>query len=154
MSAEPDRSYTDRNTAERERLRELVRRLSDADLARKVNETWSIAAVLGHLAFWDARQLFLLDKLERGIAFTGSEVEPETPDWINDSTKVLIDALEPRASAELALQLAEETDAKIAALSPEQAAHTWPADPESLVNPLRASHRAEHLDEIEAFLRR
>lgn len=154
MNAAPDRSYIERNTAERERLRALVGRLSDDDLRRKVNKSWTIAAVLGHLAFWDARQLFLVDKVERGIPFNEGEVEPEPPDWINDSTKVVIDALTPRAAADLALRTAEEIDARIAALTPEQAAHTWPADPKSLINPLRASHRAEHLDEIEAFLNR
>jgi hypothetical protein len=29
----------------------------------------------------------------------------------------------------------------------------WPTDPDSVINPLRASHRGEHLDEIEAALR-
>lgn len=150
----PDRSYIEANTRERERMRALVSRLRDEELGRKVNENWTIAAVLGHVAFWDARQLYLVDKLERGLAFEPSEVEPDDPDWINDSTRPLIDALAPRAAADLALRTAEEIDAKIAALSPELAARTWPADPTSLVNPLRAAHRAEHLDEIEAAVRR
>jgi hypothetical protein len=154
VSADPDRSYIERNTRERERLRALVGRLSDQELLRKVNESWTIAAVLGHLALWDARQLFLVDKLERGVPFDPAEVEPDPPDWINDSTKPLIEAIAPRAAADLALRIAEEIDARIASLSPEQAARTWPADQKSLVNPLRASHRGEHLDEIEAALRR
>jgi len=154
VSAEPDRSYIERNTRERERLSALVKRLSDDDLRRKVNESWTIAAVLGHVAFWDARQLYLVDKLERGLPFTEAEVEPHPPDWINDSTRPLIDALAPRAAADLALRVAEEIDGKIASLSPQQAAHTWPADPKSLINPLRAAHRGEHLDEIEAALAR
>lgn len=95
-----------------------------------------------------------MDKLERGVPFEPSEVEPDSPDWINDSTRPLIDALAPRAAADLALRIAEEIDAKIAALPPELAARTWPTDPKSLVNPLRAAHRAEHLDEIEAALGR
>jgi uncharacterized damage-inducible protein DinB len=154
VTADPDRSYIERNTRERERLRALVKRLSDDELRRKVNESWTIAAVLGHVAFWDARQLYLVDKLERGLAFTPSEVEPDSADWINDSTRPLIHALAPRAAADLALRIAEEIDAKIAALPPELAAHTWPTDPKSLINPLRAGHRAEHLDEIEAVLKR
>ncbi|MGH2376919.1 MAG: maleylpyruvate isomerase N-terminal domain-containing protein [Candidatus Limnocylindria bacterium] len=149
-----ERSYNEHNTRERERLRALVERLSDDDLRRKVNESWTVAAVLGHVAFWDARQLYLVDKLERGLAFTPAEIEPHPPDWINDSTRPLIDALDPRAAADLALRIAEQIDAKIAALPPDLAAHTWPTDPESLVNPLRAAHRGEHLDEIEAALAR
>lgn len=153
-SPAPDGSYVERNHRERERLRALVGRLGDDDLTRTVDGSWTIAAVLGHVAFWDARQLYLVRKLERGAAFEPGEAEPEPPDWINDSTRRLIEALTPRAAADLALRLAEEIDAKIAALPPELSARTWPADPKSLVNPLRAAHRGEHLDEIEAALRR
>lgn len=154
MSAAPDRSYIELNTRERERMRALLGRLRDDDLTRNANESWTIAAVLGHVAFWDARQLYLVDKLERGVPFTDSEVEPESADWVNDSTRPLIHALAPRAAADLALRIADEIDGKLAALSPEQAARTWPTDPTSLVNPLRAAHRGEHLDEIEAALAR
>ena len=57
----------------------------------------------------------------------------------------------PREAARLALRLAEETDARVASLPP---AKLWPLDPSSLINPLRAAHRGEHLDEIEAALGR
>lgn len=95
-----------------------------------------------------------MDKLQRSVPFTESEVEPHPPHWINDSTKPLIDALAPRAAADLALRIAEEIDAKVAGLPPELAVRTWPADQTSLVNPLRAAHRGEHLDEIEVAVRR
>jgi hypothetical protein len=39
----------------------------------------------------------------------------------------------------------------MAALDP---VRLWPTDPNSPINPMRASHRGEHLDEIEAALRR
>lgn len=149
----PERSYIDRNTRERDRLRALVERLSDDELRRKVNEHWTVAGVLGHVAFWDARALFLADKLVRGVPFTPSEVEPEDVAWINDSTRPLIHAIAPREAARLALRIAEETDRRIASLPPELAARTWPEDPTSLLNPLRAAHRGEHLDEVEAALR-
>jgi hypothetical protein len=147
MSA--DRSYVERNMRERERLRALVERLSEDELRRPVNEQWTVAAVLGHIAFWDARSLWLADKLERGEAFSPSDVEPEDVSWINDSTRPLIHAIAPREAARLALRLAEETDRRVASIAPER---TWPNDPKSLLNPLRAEHRAEHLDEIEAAL--
>ena len=149
-----DRSYIEHNTRERERLRALVDRVSDEDLRRQVNAEWTVAGVLGHVAFWDARMLYLIDKLERGLPFMAAEVEPEPPDWINDSTRPLIYAIAPREAARLALRVAEEIDQRIASLPPELAAKTWPADPNSLLNPLRAAHRGEHLDEIEAALRR
>jgi hypothetical protein len=144
-----DRSYVEQNNRERERLRALVERLSDDELSSPVNEHWTVAGVLGHIAFWDARVLFLADKLMRGVPFTPSDVEPENVDWINDSTRPLIHAIAPRDAARLALRLAEETDGRVATLEP---ATMWPLDPNSLLNPMRAAHRAEHLDEIEAAL--
>jgi sulfite reductase beta subunit-like hemoprotein len=144
-----DRSYVDENNRERARLRAMVERLGDDELRAPVNEHWTVAAVLGHIAFWDARTLFLADKLERGLPFTPSDVEPENVDWVNDSTRPLIHAIAPRDAARLALRLAEETDGRVASLEP---ATMWPIDPKSLLNPLRAAHRAEHLDQIEAAL--
>ena len=149
MSAE--RSYVDQNTRERERMRALVARLSDEELHGPVNEHWTVAGVLGHIAFWDARALVLADKLERGLPVSPSDAEPEDVDWINDATRPLIHAIPPRQAALLALHLAEETDRRIASLPPNR---MWPDDASSPLNPLRASHRAEHLDEIERSLAR
>jgi hypothetical protein len=148
MSA--DASYVERNRRELERLRELVQRLSDEELSLPVNEHWTVAGVLGHIAFWDARALVLAGKLERGIPFSPSDAEPEDVDWINDATRPLIHAIPQRELAELAVRLAEETDSRVASL----AAAVAQMAPESPLNPLRAAHRAEHLDEIEAALTR
>jgi hypothetical protein len=146
-----DQATVEKNTGERERLRELVTHLSDDDLRRQVNEYWTVAGVLGHLAFWDSRALVLAGKRERGEPFLPSDDEPEDVDWLNDATLPLIHAIKPRDAAQLALRLAEEVDRRVANLSPEG---LWPDDPKSPLNPLRASHRAEHLDDIEAALAR
>jgi hypothetical protein len=149
-----DESYIEQNNRERARLKSLIEGLSDDELQSPVNESWTVAGVMGHVAFWDARALYLANKLEAGVPFTADDDEPEDVDWINDSTRPLIHAIEPREAARLALRIAEETDDRIASLAPEHAARTWPADPKSPLNPLRASHRGEHLDEIEAALGR
>ena len=141
--------YVEPNDRERERLRALVERLSDEELGRAVNPHWTVAGVLGHIAFWDARQLYLGGKLQRGEPFSPDDDEPEDVDWINDSTRPLIEAIPPRDAAELTLRLATETDALVASLPPER---MWPLDEASPVNPLRAGHRGEHLDDIEAAL--
>ena len=107
----PDRSHIQKNDLERQRLRVLVTGLSDDELRAKVNEFWTVAAIFGHVAFWDARAEFLMRKIQRGEAFTPSDAEPDDPSWINDSTRGLIHAIPPRALAELALQQAEDTDA-------------------------------------------
>ncbi len=147
-----DRSFVDDNARELERLRSLVSRLTDEELNASVNEHWTVAGVLGHIAFWDGRALFLAGRLVEGTAFTASDDEPEDVDWINDASRPLIHAVPPREMADLAVRVAEETDAAVAGLSPELAARTYPADPASPLNVVRASHRAEHLDEIEAVL--
>jgi hypothetical protein len=144
-----DRSYVEQNSRERERLRALVARLGDDELRSPVNEHWTVAGVLGHIAFWDARALALADKLERGVPFSPSDAEPEDVDWINDAARPLIHAIAPREAAQLALRLAEETDRRVASLAPDR---MFTNDPNSPLNPLRATHRAEHLDDIEAAL--
>ncbi len=148
MSVAP--SYVERNDRERERLRALVERLSDEELRRLVNEHWTVAGVMGHIAFWDGRALALSDKVERGVPFLPSDDEPEDVAWINDGMRPLLHAIAPREAARLALRIAEETDRRVASISP---ARMWPEDPKSPLNPLRATHRAEHLAEIEAALR-
>jgi hypothetical protein len=148
-----DRSFIEENDRERARMRTLVERLSDDDLSRPVNPDWTVAAVLGHIAFWDGRALALADKLERGVAFSPGDTEPEDVDWINDATRPLLHAIPAREAAKVALRIAEETDRRVASLSPALAARTWPTDPQSPLNPLRAAHRSEHLEEIEVALR-
>jgi len=145
-----DRSYVDENTRERERLRALVERLDEEELRIPVNPHWTVAGVFGHIAFWDARVLALADKLERGIPFGPSDTEPEDVDWINDASRELIHAVPPRDVARLALRIAEETDALVATLPVDR---LWPADPDSPLYAVRASHRGEHLDEVEEALR-
>lgn len=145
-----DRSYVDQNDGERERLRALVGRLGEDELRSSVNEDWTVAGVLGHIAFWDARALVLADKLERGVPFSPSDAEPEDVNWINDAMRPLIHAIAPREAAQLALRLAEETDRRVASLAPDR---MYPNDANSPLNSLRADHRAEHLDQIEAALR-
>ena len=147
MSA--DRPFVERNAHELDRMRRLIARMSDEDLRRPIGEHWTVAGILGHIAFWDGRALALADKLERGIPFSPSDTEPEDVDWINDAARPLILAIEPRRLAELALRTAEDTDGRVASLPP---GRMWPDDPESPINPLRATHRGEHLDQIEAVL--
>ncbi len=145
-----DRSYIDDNTRERERLRGLVERLDEATLRAPVNQNWTVAGVLGHIAFWDARILALAKKLEAGAPFSPSDAEPEDVDWINDASRPLIHAIPALEAARLALAIAEETDALVAILPVDR---MWPQDSDSPIFARRASHRGEHLDDIEAALR-
>jgi hypothetical protein len=145
-----DQAYLAENDAERERLRALVARLSDAELQRPMPAGWTVAAVLAHAGFWDARALALMDKWAGGVAPAEADQEPEDIDWANDATKLLFLALPPREAANLALRLAEETDARVAALGDEVLAQNEAAG--TPLNVSRAEHRREHLDEIERAL--
>ena len=149
MAAE-DRSFVDENTRERERLRSLVEGLDEDTLRFPVNEFWTVAGVLGHIAFWDGRALALSEKVERGEQFGPDDNEPEDVDWINDASRPLIHAVPPLELARLALEIADQTDAKVATLPLDR---MWPTDPNSPLNSIRASHRGEHLDDVEAALR-
>ena len=143
-----DRPYIQVNDRERERLGEFINRLDDDSLAAPANEYWTVAGVLGHMAYWDSRVLVLADKIDRGEPWVPGDAEPEG-DWLNDSTRPIIHAIAPRAAAELALRIAEETDARVAELPLNRMA---PLDPESPIYPARGDHRGEHLDELERAL--
>jgi hypothetical protein len=146
-----DRTYVTRNDAERSRLRSLVARLSDADLARPMPAGWTVAGVLAHLAFWDQRILVLLEQWEQSPP-TPPRIENEADtDWINDASKPLLLALAPRQAADLAVTIAEAVDGKVAALPDDLVARNAAAG--SPLNLLRAEHRAEHLREIEQVFR-
>jgi len=149
-----ERQFVEDNARELERMRSIVERLGDDELSGSVNESWTVAGVLGHIAFWDGRALALADKLVRGAPFTPSDDEPEDVDWINDASRPLIHAIAPRTAADMALRISEETDRRLADLPPELAAQAWPLAEDSPLNLSRADHRGEHLDEIEAALDR
>src|SRR5262245_32708400 len=146
-----DRSYIETNLQARERLRDLIEGLDEDSLTKQVNDYWSVAGVLAHMAWWDARVVVLAEKIDRGEPWVDSDEEPEG-DWLNDTTRLVIEGLAPRApraAAELALRMAERADARVAGLPPDRMA---PRDPASPIQPVRAEHRIEHLDEIAAAL--
>ena len=148
MSA--DRTYIARNDAERARLRALVARLSDADLARPMPGGWTVAAVLAHLAFWDQRIMVLLERWEQSPSAVPRLINEADVDWVNDAAKPHFLAMPPRRAAELAVAIAEAVDAKVAALPDDLLARNEAAGKPLLMT--RAEHRREHLGEIEHVL--
>jgi len=145
-----DRSHDAETDTERERLRALVARLSDKELSLPMPAGWTVAGVLAHIGFWDARAIYWLDKWARGVAPT--PYEPENTEAVNESAKPLCLALPPRDAANLALRLANEADGKVKALSASMLAKIR-ATGGPPFNLSRAIHRKEHLDEIERALR-
>src|ERR687885_697340 len=101
-----DPAPVEQNTPERGRPRAPVTRLTDDDLRRPVTDRWTVADMLGHLAFWDARALSLAEKLEAGVPFSAADHEPEDVDPINAAVHALLHPPPPRQGAELTLRLA------------------------------------------------
>jgi hypothetical protein len=145
-----DRPFVAENDAERERLRALVARLSDDDLQRPMPAGRTVATVLAHIGFWDARAIAVMEKWARGVAPSTADNEPEDVDWLNDATKPFFLALAPRDAARLTLQLAEDADRKIAEMSDDLLVQVVAAGTPFDLS--RANHRREHLDDIEQVL--
>jgi uncharacterized damage-inducible protein DinB len=147
-----DRAYIKDNDAQRERLRNCVAKASDAELARPMPAGWTVAAVLGHLAFWDQRALILLERCQRDATATPGPLTEIDVHWINDASKPFLLAVAPRRAADLAVAAAEAVDRAVSALPDEFIARNA-ASPQPIIL-RRAEHRQEHLDEIEHVLGR
>ena len=146
-----DRAYVAENNAQRARLEALVKRCTDADLARPLPAGWTVAAVLAHLAFWDERVRLLFERWQAAGVAPAAEVAADV-DWINDAAKPMFLAMPPRRAAELAVSIAAATDRTVETLSDEMLARNAAAG--TPLNLVRAEHRREHLDEVEQTLGR
>ena len=141
-----DRPFVADNAHERERLRLLVERLTDEELKLPMYAGWTIAAALGHLAYWDQRSLMLMRKWGRdGVASSAIDI-----DVTNDSLLPLLLVIPPRAAAELAVSAAEAVDRELETASSEMVAAIESLGEEFRL--YRSIHRKLHLDEIEKTL--
>jgi hypothetical protein len=141
-----DHSYVEANRASLDRMRTFVETATDDDLQTEMPAGWTVSAVLGHLAFWDQRVQVVLDMVEEGVK--PPPYDEGSVDWINDTAKRFLLAMEPRALARLAVEIATRTDERAANLSDElleEATQTW-------FTQERWRDRNEHLDEIDQAL--
>jgi hypothetical protein len=134
------------NSVTRDRLRSVVGRLNDADLARDLGEGWTVATLLAHLAFYDLRAVALLDQWRRAGEVSESPLDAET---LNQAALPLFRALPPRAAAELALSAAEAADGRVAELElePDLLEKIEAVQPSLNLN--RGEHRQNHLRQLE-----
>jgi uncharacterized protein (TIGR03083 family) len=107
--------FSEDNRASSVELEQYVRSLSDTDLARTTHDGWTIAALIGHLAFWDQRMVTLL----RRWTANGVGEAPVDADMINDAMQAVFRALDPRAVVEICVSSAAEIDAALEGMSPE-----------------------------------
>ena len=145
-----DRSYVETNRQALDRLRAVVDRASDEDLVRPMDDGWTVAGLLGHIAFWDLRIVTALERWGPDGSGPFPTYYDDAVDWINDAAKPIISALEPRAAARVAIEAAEAADRGVASMSDELLAKNEATG--MYINTDRADHRGEHLDEIETLL--
>lgn len=135
------------NDLSRERLRELFARLTDAQYAIAPENAWTIGSTLAHVAVFDRRAIEILNRWER----EGVAPSPNDPDIINGALAPFLRELPPAAISRLAMEFAEILDAKLAAL-PDAVLDEFESKGGAPFRLSRASHRNEHVEQIEAVL--
>jgi hypothetical protein len=143
-----NRSYTDENDVSRARVQGFVTSLSDEDMTRPVGAHWTVGIGLMHLAFWDRQWLAKLEEWER----TGVVLIPPLIDVINGINDGMLPwwrSIPPAQVRHEVVAAAEAIDAKAASLPQHLLEVILAERPRTL---LRATHRREHLDEIEQAL--
>lgn len=141
-----DTSFVELNRASTERIRRLARGLSDEQMQRPVGARWTVSIVMAHLAFWDRRVLYVLDKTERD----GKLFIPEIDIFVNDLSLPLWEAIPPRSASRISIDTALTLDKRLETFAP--------ALLEEICNHnkrwvFRSLHRNEHLDEAEEALK-
>ena len=142
-----DRSFVERNRASTERLRKLAAGLTDVQMQRPVGVDWTVAIALAHLAFWDRRVQFVLDRTERDEKLSAVEVDT----LVNDILLPTWALVPGREAARLAVETAEALDQRLEGFRATLLEEVNDHNPRWV---LRALHRNEHLDEVESALQK
>ncbi len=141
-----DRSFVEQNRASTERLKKLVSSLKARDMGRKVGADWTVAVALAHIAFWDQRVQFTLDRTEQAGKL--SPIEFDTV--LNDVLLPTWELVPGAEAAKLAVETAEALDKRLETFPPSLLEQVNAHNPRWV---LRALHRNEHLDEVDQALK-
>lgn len=137
-----DRSFVERNRVATNRIREMAR-LSEEVLQKPVGEHWTVAVLLAHLAFWDQRVLFVLDKTEQ----EGKLFAHQADAYVNDYSLPLLVAIPPQVAARIAVETAETLDRQLETFPPALLEEIYNYNPRWVD---RSLHRNDHLNETDA----
>ena len=140
-----DRAFVELNRASTQRIRAMAERLSDEEMQTRVGEHWTVAIVMAHLAFWDRRVLFTLERTERAGKLSPVELDI----ILNDLSLPLWAAIPPREARRIAIETAEECDRRLEGFDPALLEELYNYNKRWVI---RALHRNEHLDEADAGL--
>jgi hypothetical protein len=105
-----------------------------------------VAITFAHLAFWDRRVLFVLDKTEKEGKLATFEIDVV----VNDLSLPLWAGMAPRAAAQLAVETAEALDRRLENYPPALLEAIYPYNQRWII---RALHRNSHLDDVDAALK-
>jgi hypothetical protein len=141
-----DLSYKEQNRASKERIRTLAESLTNAEMQTKVGEHWTVSIVFAHIAWWDRRVMYVLDMTEKD----GKLFIPEIDIFVNDLSLPLWAAVPPREAARIAIETAETLDKHLEEYSPLLLEEIYNYNKRWVI---RALHRNEHLDEVDAALK-
>ena len=141
-----DPSYIDQNRASTERIRALIARLTDEEMQTKVGEHWTVVIALAHLVFWDKRVIHILDMTEKN----GKLFDLEIDIVVNDLSLPLWAVIPPRDAAHICAETSEALDKRLEEFSPQLLEELYNHNKRWVV---RALHRNEHLDEVDAALK-
>ncbi|MCE9645443.1 MAG: hypothetical protein K8S20_05530 [Chloroflexi bacterium] len=142
-----DPAYKDLNRVSTERIKKLAASLTDKQLQTRVGKHWTVAIALAHLAWWDRRVMYVLDM----TAKNGKLFIPEIDIFVNDLSLPLWAAIPPREATRIAIDTSQDLDQRL---------EVYPQNfLEEIHNynkrwVIRALHRNEHLDEVDAALKK
>jgi hypothetical protein len=139
-------AFAESNRSQTERLRRIVGRLDATTLAVRLPNGWTVAGILGHLAFWDRQRLCLMRRWAAGDLCHGGY----DGDLFNETSRPLLELIPPELAAPAAVRAAEEVDAFLLEV-PDAVVEMALARPDA-PNLDRGSHREYHLDQIERTL--
>jgi len=142
-----DPSYKELNRASTERIKNLAASLTDEEMQTRVGKHWTVSIALAHLAWWDRRVMYVLDM----TAKDGKLFIPEIDVFVNDLSLPLWAAIPPREAARIAIETSEYLDQQLEGYPPLLLEEIYNYNKRWVI---RALHRNEHLDEVDAALKR
>jgi hypothetical protein len=140
-----DPNYKDLNRASTERIKTYAS-LTDAEMQTRVGEHWTVAIALVHIAFWDRRVLYSLDRTEQ----EGKLYVPQIEIAVNDLSLAFWATIPSKDALRLAIENSEAVDQRLETYPQNLLEQVYNHNERWVV---RALHRNEHLDEVDAALK-
>jgi hypothetical protein len=133
------------NRKSTERMQHIVDGLSEKELSKTIG-SWSIAATLAHLAFWDQRAIHVIEAAKKNNVLNA----PVFDEQLNDILAPFLEAIPPVKAAGMAVNIAGTLDGLLEQCPPELI-YQMMLQNNRLVE--RSLHRNDHLAEIESRIK-